>query len=80
LLAATRLSALAAEAGVLKIATGPKATAFTLSSARAAELRARFPARGARRWSDDRLVFDAAGEDAPHDDAFITAVLTDLAA
>ena len=30
--------------------------------------------------SSRALVFDAAGEDAPHDDAFITAVLTDLAA
>ena len=79
LLAATRLAALAAEAGVTKIATGPKATAFTLSSARAAQLRRRLPEEGARRWVDDRLVFDAP-PDGAHDQAFIAAVLSDLAA
>ena len=79
LLAATRLSALAAEAGVTKIASGPKATAFTLSSTRAAQLRRRLPENGSRRWVEDRLVFDAP-EDGAHDDAFITSVLADLAA
>ena len=79
LLAATRLSALAAEAGVTKISTGPKATAFTLSSARAAQLRDRLSVNSAGRWVEDRLVFDAPGEGV-HDDAFITAVLVDMAA
>ena len=77
--AATRLSALAAEAGVTKIASGPKATAFTLSSTRAAQLRRRLPENGSRRWVEDRLVFDAP-EDGANDDAFITSVLADLAA
>ncbi|CAN5162160.1 DEAD/DEAH box helicase [soil metagenome] len=79
LLAATRLSAMAAEAGVMKIATGPKATAFTLSAARAAQLRRRLPEDGSRRWVEDRLVFDAGGG-GTHDDAFIASVLSDLAA
>jgi transcription-repair coupling factor (superfamily II helicase) len=79
LLAASRLSALAAEAGVTKIATGPKATVFTLSIRRAAELRQRLPEEGSRRWVEDRLVFDATGDGA-HDDVFIAAVLSDLAA
>ncbi len=79
LLGATRLSALAAEAGVTKIATGPKATAFTLSSARAGQLRRRIPEDATRRWVEDRLVFDAPGEGA-HDNAFIASVLSDLAA
>ena len=79
LLEATRLSALAAEAGVLKISTGPKATAFTFSSVRALALRSRFPDQGARRWSDDRLIVEADRE-GDHDHAFLAAMLTELAA
>ena len=79
LLAATRLSALAAEAGVIQISTGPRATAFTLSAARAKGLRHRLPDEGPRRWSGDRLVYEASGE-SDHDEAFLSAVLTDLAA
>ena len=79
LLAATRLSALAAEAGVTRIASGPKATAFTLSPARAARLRERLPANDTRRWVEDRLIYDAQVE-LVHDQAFIAAVLSDLAA
>ncbi|CAN5303622.1 DEAD/DEAH box helicase [soil metagenome] len=79
LLTATRMSALAAEAGVTRIASGPKATAFTLAASRAAALRARLPANDERRWVDDRLVFDTR-EDQAHDAAFIASVLSDLAA
>ncbi|WP_122464999.1 DEAD/DEAH box helicase [Brevundimonas lutea] len=79
LIAATRLSALAAEAGVTKISTGPKATAFTLSAARAKVLRPRLPDTGARRWADDRLIFEASSN-VEHDHAFLTAALADLAA
>jgi transcription-repair coupling factor (superfamily II helicase) len=79
LIATTRLSAMAAEAGVTRIASGPRATAFTLSSGRAARLRPRLPAQGQRRWVDDRLIFHAP-EDGAHDDAFIASVLADLAA
>ncbi|WP_374276023.1 DEAD/DEAH box helicase [Brevundimonas sp.] len=79
LIAATRLSALAAEAGVTKISTGPKATAFTLSAARAKTLRPRLPDTGARRWADDRLIFEASSN-VEHDHAFLSAALADLAA
>jgi len=79
LISATRMSALAAEAGVTRIATGPKATAFTLAASRAAALRARMPANDERRWVDDRLVFDAR-EGLAHDADFIASVLSDLAA
>ncbi len=79
LFAATRLSALASEAGVVKITTGPKATAFTVSPARAVHLRQRWPEEGNRRWVADRLVVDAS-TDHPHDETFIADVLTDLAA
>lgn len=79
LLAATRLSALAAEAGVTKITTGPKATAFDLSPARAVQLRERMPDDQIQRWVGDRLVFGAP-EDGGHDDGFIASVLVELAA
>ncbi|WGM47109.1 Transcription-repair-coupling factor [Brevundimonas sp. NIBR10] len=79
LLSTTRLSALAAEAGVTRIASGPKATAFDLAPARAAALRDRLPANEARRWVEDRLVY-AARKDVTHDQHFIAAVLSDLAA
>jgi transcription-repair coupling factor (superfamily II helicase) len=79
LLNATRLSALAAEAGVTRIASGPKATAFTVASSRAALLRERLPANDERRWVEDRLVYDAR-KDRAHDSAFIASVLSDLAA
>lgn len=79
LMSATRLSALAAEAGVSEISAGPRATAFTLSAARAERLRLRLPDDGPRRWSDLRLIFESEGESA-HDEAFIASVLADLAA
>ena len=79
LMSATRLSALAAEAGVSEISAGPKATAFTLSAARAERLRLRLPDNGRRRWSDRRLIFESEGKGA-HDEAFIASVLADLAA
>lgn len=79
LLSATRMAALAAEAGVTRIASGPKATAFTLAASRAAALRAKLPANDERRWVEDRLVFDTR-DDQAHDAAFIAAVLSDLAA
>lgn len=78
LLSATRLSAMAAEAGVIDISSGPRATAFTLDPARAGAVRARLPANDDRRWVDDRLVFDAQGQ--AHDQAFIAGVLSELAA
>jgi transcription-repair coupling factor (superfamily II helicase) len=79
LLETTRLSALAADAGVTRIASGPKATAFTLAADRLDGVRARMPANDDRRWVDDRLIFNAR-EDVPHDRAFIADVLSELAA
>jgi transcription-repair coupling factor (superfamily II helicase) len=79
LLEATRVSALAADAGVTRIASGPKATAFTLAADRLDGVRARLPANDDRRWVEDRLIFDAR-EDVPHDSAFIAGVLSELAA
>lgn len=79
LVSATRLSALAAEAGVTRISSGPKATAFTLSPTRAKALRRRLPDKGARRWAEDRLIFDAEQE-GEHDPAFLASVLAELAA
>ncbi|AQR61225.1 hypothetical protein BZG35_05855 [Brevundimonas sp. LM2] len=78
LLGAARIGAMAAEAGVTAIASGPKATAFTLARAQAVRLRESLPAEGFGRWSEDRLVFDA--DDTPHDEAFVTSILTRLAA
>lgn len=79
LLGATRMSALAAEAGVTRIASGPKATAFTVAHARVAVLRKRLPANDERRWVEDRLVYDRTADTA-HDEGFIAGVLSDLAA
>ena len=79
LLGATRMSALASEAGVTRIASGPKATAFTVAASKAAMLRKRLPANDERRWVDDRLIYDT-DEGQAHDAAFIASVLSDLAA
>lgn len=79
LLNATRLSALAADAGVTRITSGPKATAFTVCASRLATMRKLMPDNDARRWVDDRLVFEA-GPQGAHDETFIAAVLSDLAA
>ena len=79
LLAATRLGALAAEAGVTRISSGPKATAFTLAPGRLNDMRLQFPANDDRRWFEDRLIYDAR-EGTSHDEAFIAAILADMAA
>ena len=79
LLEATRLSALAADAGVIRIASGPKATAFTLAPGKLKAVRARLPANKDRRWVEDRLIYDTS-EETTHDNAFIARVLWDLVA
>lgn len=77
LIANARLNALAHEAGVEAIASGPKATAFSFGRA-AASVSKRIKDDDARHWKDDRLIYPAG--DTPHDSAFIESVLTDLAA
>ena len=79
LIGATRLAALAAEAGVSRIARGPKATAFSIAPDWLEGVRARLPDAGGGRWTDDRLIFDT-GNDQAHDDAFLSGVLSRLAA
>jgi transcription-repair coupling factor (superfamily II helicase) len=77
LIANARLNALAHEAGVEAIASGPKATAFAFGRA-AASVAKRVKDDEVRHWKDDRLIYPAG--DAPHDAAFIEGVLADLAA
>jgi transcription-repair coupling factor (superfamily II helicase) len=79
LLAGRRLAALAVAAGVTEVTSGPRATAFRVDPGRRTALERAMPAADGRRWSDDRLVVDAAN-DAPHDAGFIESVLTGLAA
>ncbi|MFN4040168.1 MAG: DEAD/DEAH box helicase [Brevundimonas sp.] len=79
LLAERRLSALAATAGVIEVTAGPKATAFRVDAARCGLLADRLPKTEGRRWSDDRLLVEAANDE-PHDPAAIEALLVELAA
>lgn len=74
-----RLAALARDAGVTEIVSGPKATALRIAAARRPGMEASFPLRDDRRWSEDRMIVDAAN-DQPHDTAFIEKLLTELAA
>ncbi|MET3781821.1 hypothetical protein ABIC32_002473 [Brevundimonas sp. 1080] len=66
-------------AGVTEIVSGPKATALRIAAARRPGMEASFPLRDDRRWSEDRMIVDAAN-DQPHDTAFIEKLLTELAA
>lgn len=75
----TRVSALAAESGVIKIVSGPKATALTLGSDWLEAATARLPANENRKWVDNRLVLETE-EGSVHDNAFLASVLADLAA
>jgi len=79
LLAATRMGALAADAGVLRIVAGPKATAFTVTPAAAARLKGQAALEGNPRWVDDRIIFDT-GDESPHDDRVVASLLATLAA
>ena len=74
-----RLAALARDAGVTEIVSGPKATALRIAAARRPGMEASFPLSDDRRWSEDRMIVDAAN-DQPHDTAFIEKLLTELAA
>ena len=74
-----RLAALARDAGVTEIVSGPKATALRIAVARRAGMEAAFPLSHDRRWSEDRMIIDAAN-DQPHDAVFIEKLLTELAA
>ncbi|WP_404415889.1 DEAD/DEAH box helicase [Brevundimonas vesicularis] len=74
-----RLAALARDAGVTEIVSGPKATALRIAAARRPGMEASLPLRDDRRWSEDRMIVDAAN-DQPHDTAFIEKLLTELAA
>ncbi|RZJ95625.1 MAG: DEAD/DEAH box helicase, partial [Brevundimonas sp.] len=77
LLTAARLAVLAMAAGVIEIASGPKATAFTLTPRRRAALEGALKLGDDRRWSSDRLIVDAAAR--PHGPDFVETVLTELA-
>lgn len=79
LFTARRLSALARGAGVIEIVSGPKATALRIATGRLPDMEAAFPAMDDRRWSDDRMVIDAANVQ-PHDATFIERLLTEMAA
>ena len=79
LLAETRVSALAADAGVTRIVAGPKATAFTLGKHHLEDAEAKLPANENRRWVENRLVLDTT-DGIAHDNAFLAAVLSELAA
>ncbi|WP_312082773.1 DEAD/DEAH box helicase [Brevundimonas sp.] len=79
LFAARRLAALARDAGVTEIVSGPKATALRIADARRHEMETAFPDGDDRRWSDGRLIVEAAN-DRPHDAVFIERLLTELAA
>ncbi|WP_312595827.1 DEAD/DEAH box helicase [Brevundimonas sp.] len=79
LFAARRLAALARNAGVTEIVSGPKATALRIADARRHEMETAFPDSDDRRWSDGRLIVEAAN-DRPHDAVFIERLLTELAA
>nr|WP_246347526.1 DEAD/DEAH box helicase [Brevundimonas basaltis] len=79
LLAETRVSALAVEAGVTKIVAGPKATALTVGNGRLEEAARKLQARNGHRWVDNRLVLETEAGVA-HDNAFLATVLTELAA
>jgi transcription-repair coupling factor (superfamily II helicase) len=79
LLAARRLSALAVAAGVSELVSGPKATAVSFYAARRSSLETGLFAETGRRWSNDRLIVDAA-EGTPHDQAFLESLLAEIAA
>ena len=52
-------------AGVTEIVSGPKATALRIAAARRPGMEAAFPLSDDRRWSEDRIIVDAAN-DQPH--------------
>jgi transcription-repair coupling factor (superfamily II helicase) len=79
LVRAARLSAMAAEVGVSRISRGPRATAFTLDQDWIAGARERAGHDTGQQWIEDRLVVET-DDDNPHDDDFVEAVLTRLAA
>lgn len=79
LFTARRLAALARDAGVTEIVSGPKATALRIATARRRDMETAFPSSDDRRWSEDRLIVEAANDQA-HDAAFIERLLTELAA
>ena len=55
------------------------ARTLPLSATGSAGMEAAFPLSDDRRWSEDRMIVDAAN-DQPHDTAFIEKLLTELAA
>jgi transcription-repair coupling factor (superfamily II helicase) len=79
LLAETRVSALAAEAGVTKIVAGPKATALTFGAERLDAAAKKVPANENRKWVENRLVLETE-EGTSHDNAFLASFLAELAA
>lgn len=78
LLRYARLSLLARAAGVTRILSGPKGTAFSFAPHRLGEATNRVGESAARRWSEDRLILDASNDPAD-DDALLEAVLAKLA-
>lgn len=78
LLAETRVVALAAEAGVTKIVSGPKATALTVASEWLDAAQAKAPDNEHRHWIDNRLVLETE-EGVAHDNAFLASILAELA-
>ncbi|WGM30494.1 helicase-related protein [Brevundimonas sp. NIBR11] len=79
LMSSARMTALALAAGVTEVTSGPKATAFSVTPAAAKALGEAAAASPDRRWSNDRLIVEA-NDSEPHDQAFIEAILVELAA
>lgn len=79
LLSNARMTALALAAGVTEVASGPKATAFSVRPAVSKSIGPAVGSAPGRRWSKDRLIVEA-NDAEPHDQAFIEAILTELAA
>ncbi len=79
LLSSARMTALALAAGVTEVTSGPKGTAFSVSSGVARALAETVAVSPDRRWSNDRLIIQA-NDAEPHDQAFIEAVLAELVA
>ena len=79
LLSSARMTALALAAGVTEVSSGPRATAFSVTPTVARALGETVAASPDRRWSSDRLIVEA-NDAEPHDQAFIEAILAELAA
>lgn len=78
LLAHARLHALARSAGVIKIVSGPKATAMTVHPSRVGDLgESPLPAGG--EWCGERILL-ATSDGRTHDTAWVESVLSKLAA